>query len=76
MLKTFLIYVARCLAHIINLSTQALIATRSKAKYYNPHELEEHLPDVDAFERDEVGLVRAIVVKVSRSIISCQCTST
>jgi hypothetical protein len=44
-----------------------LIATRSKAKYYNPHELDDHLPDVEAFERDEVGLVRAIVVKVRLS---------
>jgi Na+-transporting methylmalonyl-CoA/oxaloacetate decarboxylase gamma subunit len=66
---TYLNYVIRCLAHIINLATQALISTRSKSKYYNPHDLEEHVPDVDAFERDEMGLVRAIAVKVSRFLI-------
>jgi hypothetical protein len=67
--KTYLNYVARCLAHIVNLATQALIATRSKSKYYNPHELEGHIPDVEAFEHDEIGLVQAIVVKVSHFII-------
>jgi hypothetical protein len=53
-----------CLAHIINLATQALISTRSKAKYYNPHNIDEHMPDVSAPERDELGLIRAICVKV------------
>lgn len=53
----------RCLAHIINLATQALISTRSKAKYYNPHNVDEHTPDTDVLERDELGLVRAISVK-------------
>jgi hypothetical protein len=53
----------RCLAHIINLATQALISTRSKAKYYNPHNVDEHTLDTDAWERDELGLVRAISVK-------------
>jgi hypothetical protein len=55
----------RCLAHIINLATQALIKTRSKAKYFNPHEgNEEDLDGEDGAERDELGLVRAICVKV------------
>ncbi|KAF9479033.1 hypothetical protein BDN70DRAFT_879188 [Pholiota conissans] len=54
----------RCLAHIINLATQAVISTRSKAKYFNPHDDDaEILPDVDA-ERDEVGLIRMISVSV------------
>ncbi|KIL54872.1 hypothetical protein M378DRAFT_91765 [Amanita muscaria Koide BX008] len=53
----------RCLAHIINLATQALISTRSNAKYYNPHNIDEHTPDVEAPERDELGLIRAIAVK-------------
>ncbi|KAG6843907.1 hypothetical protein H0H87_011859 [Tephrocybe sp. NHM501043] len=45
----------RCLVHIINLATQVLISTRSKAK---------SLPETSmAQERDELGLVRAIVVK-------------
>ncbi|KAF8809282.1 hypothetical protein BYT27DRAFT_7094767, partial [Phlegmacium glaucopus] len=55
----------RCLAHIINLATQALISTRSKSKYYDPHSQDEHPADVDGINRDEIGLVRAICVKVS-----------
>lgn len=56
----------RCLAHIINLATQALISTRSKAKYFNPHDDGDQLPDANIVdvERDEVGLVRVICVKV------------
>jgi hypothetical protein len=42
-----------------------MIATRSKAKYYNPHDIDEHTPNLTATDRDEVGLIRAIVVKVS-----------
>ena len=56
---------ASCLAHVINLATQALIKGHSKAKYYNPATPDEHIPDVDAYLRDEVGLIRAIAVKVS-----------
>ena len=56
----------RCLAHIINLTTQALISTRSKAKYYNPHNVDEHSPNFDALavERDELGLICTISMKV------------
>lgn len=54
----------RCLAHIINLATQALISTRSKAKFYSPDSEDAHIPDLAAMERDEVGLVRAVCVKV------------
>src|SRR5271156_5080959 len=57
----------RCLAHIINLATQALIATRSKAKYYSPDADDAHIPDLTTRERDEVGLVRAICVKARSS---------
>jgi len=42
-----------------------MIATRSKSKYYNPHDIDEHTPNLTATDRDEVGLIRAIVVKVS-----------
>ena len=45
-----------------------MIATRSKAKYYDPH---NDLGDDDideGIERDEVGLVRKICVKVLVSI--------
>ncbi|KAF8219918.1 hypothetical protein L208DRAFT_1544821 [Tricholoma matsutake] len=54
----------RCLAHIINLATQALITTYSKSKHYNPAD-----PDADLAgpERDEVGLVQAICVKARSS---------
>jgi hypothetical protein len=61
--------VHRCLAHIINLATQAVIATRSKAKYYNPDDDSEDPEDEEEeFERDEVGLVRKICVKVGHYI--------
>lgn len=62
---------SRCLAHIINLATQALIATRSKSKYYNPNDDDQDTPSLGhagAAERDEVGLVRAITVKVRTSL--------
>lgn len=77
------LHLYRCLAHIINLATQALISTHSKSKYYNPHDPTAHeLPvttiytppavnnangeePVPQILRDELGLVRAIVVKVS-----------
>lgn len=58
------IFYFRCLAHIINLATQALILKRSTSQYYNPESPEAHVPDVSAAQRDEVGLVRAICVKV------------
>lgn len=55
-----------CLAHVINLATQALIASYSKSKYFDPANPEDHIPDLEAsVERDEVGLVRTITVKVS-----------
>ncbi|KAK6987994.1 ribonuclease H-like domain-containing protein [Favolaschia claudopus] len=53
----------RCLAHIINLATQAFIKAYSKAKCYNPHTPDEHVPDLTAAVRDVIGLVRAICVK-------------
>ena len=56
--------VSSCLAHIINLATQAVLSTYSKTKFFNPEEPEEHDPDLSAVERDVVGLVRAITVKV------------
>lgn len=49
-----------CLAHVINLATQALIKTYSKSPHFNPKMPEAHLPT----SRDKVGLIRAIVVKV------------
>ena len=62
-----LIHIYRCLAHVINLATQALLSEHSSAKHYDPAKPTDHEPDVDIFLRDEIGLVRAIVVKVSPS---------
>ena len=58
-------YLHRCLAHIINLVTQAIILTRSKAKYYDGHSQDDMEPeDLGATERDEIGLIQSICVKV------------
>ena len=55
----------RCLAHIINLAAQAVISARSKSKYYNGNPADDHLPeDLAANERDEIGIVCAICIKV------------
>ena len=53
-----------CLAHVINLATQKLISTYSKSPHFNPKNPDAHVPA----SRDEVGLVRAIVVKVNTII--------
>ena len=54
-----------CLAHVINLSTQVLISTYSKAPHYTPHSPQAHEPDSTQHgDRDEIGLVHAISVKV------------
>ncbi|KAF8805603.1 hypothetical protein BYT27DRAFT_7104261, partial [Phlegmacium glaucopus] len=57
----------RCLAHVINLATQALISTYSKTKHFDPKEPNDHEPDIDAFQRDEVGLIHSITVKARSS---------
>jgi len=49
-----------CLTHIINLATQALISTRSKAKFYSGDPKDGHIPDMTGTDRDEIGLVHAI----------------
>lgn len=54
----------RCLAHIINLATQSLILTCSKAKYYSADAEDVHIPDLAAFEWDKIGLVWAVTIKV------------
>lgn len=55
----------RCLAHVINLATQALLAAHSSSKHYDPAKPTDHEPNIDDFLRDEIGLIRAITVKVS-----------
>ncbi|KAF7350175.1 putative AC transposase [Mycena venus] len=54
-----------CMAHIINLATQALISTYSKSPHFDPKSPESHVPDTDMSIplRDEIGLVRTIAVK-------------
>jgi hypothetical protein len=59
----------RCLAHVINLATQAVIGAYSKAKHFNPAKPEEHEPDLSGYERDEVGLIRAAAVKVYQNFL-------
>jgi hypothetical protein len=56
----------RCLAHVINLATQALISGYSTSKHYNPHDPAAH--ELSQDNRDEVGIIRTITVKVSPSI--------
>ena len=55
----------RCLAHIINLAMQALISSRSKAKFYSADIKYAHLPEMVGTECDELGLVQAICIKVN-----------
>jgi hypothetical protein len=56
---------SRCLAHIINLAAQAVISAHSKSKYYTGDPADDHIPeDLAANERDEIGIVRAICIKV------------
>ena len=66
----------RCLAHIINLATQAVISTHSKSKFYNGNPDNDHLPeDVGGTERDEIGIVCVICVKVRPSLLLHACIS-
>ena len=56
----------RCLAHIVNLATQAVISARTKSKYFNGDPTDDHIPEDNGdSERDEIGIVRAICIKVS-----------
>lgn len=60
----------RCLAHIVNRATQAVISAHSKSKYYNGNP-----EDVGGTERDEIGIVRAICVKVHLTLSLQLCNS-
>jgi hypothetical protein len=55
-----LIISCNCLAHIINLATQALISTYSKLPHFDLQNPEAYVP----VTYNEVGLVWAIVIKV------------
>lgn len=60
--------ITSCLAHVINLATQAVINTYSKSKHYDPANPDAHIPDTNAKVRDEIALVRSITVKVCTSL--------
>ena len=48
---------------------QALISTYSKTKHFDPKEPNIHEPDIDAFQRNKVGLIHSIMVKVGLQFI-------
>ena len=50
---------------MINLATQALIATYSKTPHFDPGDPDGHDPELETLARDEVGLIRALAVKVT-----------
>ncbi|KAI5991213.1 ribonuclease H-like domain-containing protein [Pisolithus albus] len=52
------------MAHVVNLAVQAFLTTHSKSKHFDPSAPDADLVTTrDGIDRDEVGLVRAIVVK-------------
>ncbi|KAI9429239.1 hypothetical protein H4582DRAFT_2065548 [Lactarius indigo] len=56
----------RCLTHIINLETQAMISACSKSKYYNGNPADDHLPeDLETAKCDEIGTIHAICINVT-----------
>ena len=59
----------RCLAHIINLATQAVISRYSKSKYFNPENPNDDLMSLTTYHRDEVGLIQTIAVKVRYCVL-------
>jgi hypothetical protein len=66
------LFLYRCLAHIINLATQAVISTHSKSKYYSRDPEDDTVPeDVGTGDQDEIGIIQAICVKVSISSNIC-----
>jgi hypothetical protein len=57
--------ISSCLSHVVNLRCQVLISTYSKSPHYAPHDPKAHEPDTSKTnDRDEVGLICAICVKV------------
>ncbi|KAJ2923537.1 hypothetical protein H1R20_g13556, partial [Candolleomyces eurysporus] len=63
--------VASCLAHTINLATQAVLGTYSKTPHFNPGSTAPLEPNVDVTDEelmcDVVGVVRCIAVKARSS---------
>lgn len=66
-----------CMAHVINLATQTFLAMYSTSKHYDPSS-----PDADIVvssngeDRDPIGLVRAISVKVDTLTCNWICRDT
>jgi hypothetical protein len=42
-----------------------MIGAQSKSKYYNPHDIDKHTPNLTATDSDKIGLICAIVVNVN-----------
>lgn len=54
-----------CLTHVVDLGTQVLISTYSKAPHYKPHNPYAHEPDTTKHHnRDEIRLMHSICIKV------------
>lgn len=57
-----------CLAHIINLATQAVLSTYSKTPHYNHNSMSPLEPTIDVLDaqlmHNIVGLIQCIAVKV------------
>ena len=60
-----------CLSHVVNLGSQDLISTYTKSPHYAPHDLKAHESDTWIHgNRDEIGLICAICVKVSHCLLA------
>ena len=59
----------RCLVHIINLATQAVISRYSKSKYFNPKNPNDDLMSPTTYHPNEVGLIRTIAVKLCYCVL-------
>lgn len=62
----------RCVAHVVNLATQDLIANHSPSAHYDPHNPLAHIPDtspasLNGLRCDEIGIIRTISVKIRSS---------
>lgn len=70
---SFSISLFRCLAHVVNLATQAFLTEYSKSKHFDPQAPESDLLVGNGGHRDEIGLIRTISVKVQYNFV---CLST
>ncbi|KAJ7938586.1 hypothetical protein B0H13DRAFT_1851535 [Mycena leptocephala] len=62
-----------CLAHVINIATHKLISAYSKSPHFNAREPNSLIPDTSELMRDEIGLVRAIAMKVRVTTLGSLC---